>query len=97
MNKKEFPSYDILSATVATYYISGKLSYHFGQYVPVSLSSYQSEDWKRIEFELDLTKSHHCIARLSVPLDLEYSFSGDMLARSAIEENLKKVLQELTE
>lgn len=97
MNKKEFPRYDIFSPTVAIHYISGRLSNHFGQYVPVSLSSYQRGELMNIEFELDLSQIHHCIARLSVPLDLEYSFSGDMLARSAIEENLKKVLQELTE
>lgn len=92
------PQYDILSVTSARFYILGRLASYFNQYVPVELAeSSISDDVNTISFTIDLTNIYNIKTRIILPLDLEYSYQGDMIARSSIETELKKLINNMVE
>lgn len=92
------PRYDILSVTSAKFYILGRLASYFQQYVPVELTqSLRIDDDNTVSFAIDLTNIYNIKTRIVLPLDLEYSYYGDMIARSSIETELKKLINNKVE
>lgn len=89
----QLPPYDLLSPTTTTYYISGRLSYQFKKYIPVTpdFDSPQT-DINTIKYDIDLTDVYGVIVPIYIPVSEEYSISGDLIAKPTISKCLKELM-----